>query len=244
VMIFLILLLSANILLAQNANEIVKKAIAKVEENDKKIENATGEFKLKVTFNYNLTVKKATYEFVYDVKFENGTIKERKLASIPPNADSSSLRIAKQIEKVRADENLKIKNLIFPFLRSASNNSSDTKISYKTSGVEKFYGHDCEVVKVEYKINSDTLNAEGTGKIWIDNSSFIPLKCEYEINYQSKRFGKVQNKQFLDVNSLGDIFILSRNETQVFPKVLFIKFGTIKIVYEVLDFKLKNKLGE
>jgi hypothetical protein len=35
-MIFLILLLSANILLAQNPNEIVKKAIAKLEENDKK----------------------------------------------------------------------------------------------------------------------------------------------------------------------------------------------------------------
>jgi hypothetical protein len=90
-MIFLILLLSANILLAQNANEIVKKAIAKVEENDKKFENATGEFKLKVTVNLNLTVIKATYEFVYDVKFENGTIKERKLASIPPNADSIKL---------------------------------------------------------------------------------------------------------------------------------------------------------
>jgi len=244
VMIFLILLLSANILLVQNANEIIKKAIAKVEENDKKIENATGEFKLKVTFNYNLTVKKATYEFLYDVKFENGTIKERKLTSIPPNADSSSLRIAKQIEKVRADENLKIKNLIFPFLRSASNNSSNTKISYKTSGVEKLYGHDCEVVKVEYKINSDTLNAEGIGKIWIDNSSFVPLKCEYEINYKSKRFGKIQNKQFLDINSFDDTLILSRNETQVFPKVLFIKFGTIKIVYEVTDFKLKNKSGE
>ncbi len=243
-MIFLILFLSVNILLAQNANEIIKKAIAKVEENDKKIENATGEFKLRVTFNYNLTVKKATYEFLYDVKFENGMIKERKLASIPPNADSSSLRIAKQIEKVRPDENLKIKNLIFPFLRSATNSSSDTKISYKTSGVEKIYGHDCEVIKVEYKINSDTANAEGTGKIWIDNSNFTPLKCEYEINYQSKRFGKIQNKQFLDINSLGDIFILSRNETQVFPKVLFIKFGTIKIVYEVIDFKLKNKLGE
>ncbi len=243
-MIFLVLFLSVNILLAQNANEIIKKAIAKVEENDKKIENATGEFKLRVTFNYNLTVKKATYEFLYDVKFENGMIKERKLASIPPNADSSSLRIAKQIEKVRPDENLKIKNLIFPFLRSATNSSSDTKISYKTSGVEKIYGHDCEVIKVEYKINSDTANAEGTGKIWIDNSNFTPLKCEYEINYQSKRFGKIQNKQFLDINSLGDIFILSRNETQVFPKVLFIKFGTIKIVYEVIDFKLKNKLGE
>jgi hypothetical protein len=69
------------------------------------------------------------------------------------------------------------------------------------------------------------------------------LKCEYEINYQSKSFGKVQNKQFLDVISLGDIFILSRYETQIFPKVLFIKFGTVKIVYEVLDFKLKNKIG-
>ncbi len=230
----LIFILLINFSFAQNADEIINRTIEVVEENDKKLENISGEFKLKVVLDYNLTVKKGNYEFLYDVKFENGVIKDRKLVSTPSDVDSSSLMIAKQIEKVRREESLKIKNLVFPFLRVGSD-LTEKKINFKFNGTEKLSGKNCFVIKVDYKVKSDTSSSEGTGKIWIDQRSYLPVRCEYDVTYNSKRFGKNQSKQFLDVSSFNGILLPARNEVQVFPKILFVKFGTVKIVYEAIN---------
>jgi len=233
----LILILLANFLIAQNADEIVGRSISIVDESDKKIESLSGEFKLRVKLNYNLTVRKGNYDFVYDVKFKDGVIKERKLVSLPNSIDSSSLRIARQIERIREGENLKVKNLIFPFLRVRDN----LKINYKLNGIEKLNGKDCFVIAVDYKVKSDTVSSEGNGKIWIDKESYVPIRCEYDVTYESKRFGKNNSKQFLDISRVGSIIMIERNITQVFPKVLFIKFGKVEITYEPHNFKFENK---
>lgn len=232
----LIFILFINFLFAQNADEIINKAIEVVTVNDKKIENISGEFKLKVLLDYNLTVKKGNYEFLYDVKFENGMVKDRKLVATPNGVDSSSLRIAKQIEKVRSEESLKIKDLVFPFLR-VRDGSAEKKINFKFNGFEKLSNKNCFVIKVDYKVKSDTASSEGTGKIWIDQQSYLPVRCEYDVTYQSKRFGKNQSKQFLDIASFKEVLLPIRNEVQVFPKVLFVKFGTVKIIYEASNFR-------
>lgn len=238
-MLWFILIFFANLLFSQNPEDIVKKSIAVIEENDKKIESLSGNFKLKVKLNYELTVKKGNYEFVYDVKFKNGAVEERKLVFVPNPVDSSSLRIAKQIERVRQGEDLKIKNLVFPFLR-IRNGSAEKNINYKFSGIEKFNGKDCFVISVDYKVKSDTAGSKGGGKIWIDKESYIPIRCEYDVTYESKRFGKNQNKQFLDLNKVEAVILPARNIIHIFPKVLFVKFGKIEVVYETYDFKFEK----
>ena len=70
------------------------------------------------------------------MKFENGMVKDRKLVATPGSVESSSLMIAKQIEKVRSEESLKIKNLVFPFLR-VRDGLSEKKINFKFNGFEK-----------------------------------------------------------------------------------------------------------
>ncbi|CUS82694.1 hypothetical protein JGI7_00759 [Candidatus Kryptonium thompsonii] len=230
----LIFILFINFLFAQSADEIINRAIEAVSENDKKIENLSGEFKLKVLLDYNLTVKKGNYEFLYAVKFENGMVKDRKLVATPGSVDSSSLMIAKQIEKVRSEESLKIKNLVFPFLR-VRDGLSEKKINFKFNGFEKVSDKNCFVIKVDYKVKGDTTSSEGTGKIWIDQQSYLPVRCEYDVTYQSKKFGKNQSKQFLDISNFKGILLPIRNEVQVFPKILFVKFGTVKIIYETSD---------
>ncbi len=238
-MLWLILIFFANILFSQNPENIVKKSISVVEENDKKIESLSGNFKLKVKLNYELTVKKGNYEFVYDVKFKNGIVEERKLVSVPSLVDSSSLKIAKQIEKVRRGEDLKIKNLVFPFLR-IGDSLAEKSINYKLDGVEKFNGRDCFVVSVDYKIKSDTAGSKGNGKIWIDKESYAPIRCEYDVTYESERLGKNQSKQFLDLSKVEAVVLPARNIIYVFPKVLFIKFAKIELVYETYDFKFEK----
>jgi outer membrane lipoprotein-sorting protein len=235
----LILILFANILLSQNPEDIINKSIAVVKENDKKIESLSGNFKLKVKLNYELTVKKGSYEFVYDVKFKNGMVEERKLVSAPDVVDSSSLRIAKQIERVRQGEYLKIENLVFPFLR-VRDGSAEKSINYKLAGSEKFNGKDCFVITVDYKVKSDTAGSKGNGKIWIDKASYVPIRCEYDVTYESKRFGKNQNKQFLDLNEVETVVLPARNVIHVFPKVLFVKFGKVEVIYETYDFKFEK----
>lgn len=242
-MILILLLILVNFAFSQNPDEIVRKSIAVVEENDKRIETVSGEFDLKVAINYDLTVKKGNYEFIYAVKFENGFIKERKLVKVPEKVDSTTLMIAKQIERRRQSDSLKIKTLVFPFLRLRGN-ISERKVDYKFIGFDKINDKTCFLIGVSYKIKSDTAESEGQGKIWIDERSYVPLRCEYDVTYETKRFGRTQNKQFLDVSKIEDLFFPARNEVQVFPKVLFIKFGTIKVVYEANNFKIKNKLGE
>ncbi len=242
-MILILLFILANFVFAQNPDEIVRKSIAVIEENDRKIENISGEFDLKFLIDYDLTVKKGSYEFLYNVKFENGFVKERKLVQVPEKADSVTLRVAKEIEKRRQTDSLKIKTLVFPFLRIRGN-ISERKINYKFLGFEKIDDKNCFLIGVDYRIKSDTAKSEGKGKIWIDEKSYMPLRCEYDVTYESKRFSNAQNKQFLDIRRVGDVFLPARNEIQVFPKILFVKFGTIKIVYEASNFKTKNKLGE
>ncbi len=238
-MLWFILIFFVNVLFSQNPEDIIKKSIATVEENDKKIESISGDFKLKVKLNYDLTVKKGIYEFIYDVKFKNGIVEERKLVSVPSSIDSSSLRIAKQIEKVRQGEDLKIKNLVFPFLR-IRDGSAEKSINYKNDGVEKFNGRDCFVIYVDYKIKNDTSGSRGNGKIWIDKESYVPIRCEYDVTYESKRFGKNQSKQFLDLSKFETVVLPARNIIHVFPKVLFVKFGKIELVYEAYDFKFEK----
>ncbi len=238
-MLWFVLIFFANVLFSQNPEDIVKKSIAVIEENDKKIELLSGNFKLKVKLNYELTVKKGNYEFAYDVKFKNGTVEERKLVSTPNPVDSSSLRIAKQIERVRQGEDLKIKNLVFPFLR-IRDGSAEKSVNYKLAGSEKLNNKDCFVITVDYKVKSDTAGSKGNGKIWIDKESYVPIRCEYDVTYESKKFGKNQNKQFLDLSKVETVVLPARNVIHVFPKVLFVKFGKIEIVYETYDFKFEK----
>jgi len=242
-MLFIIFVMFVNFVFAQNANEIFNKAVVAIEENDKKIESLSGEFKLKVVLNYDMTVKKGNYEFLYDVKFDRGEIKERRLISNPEKVDSQSLAIAKRIEKIREGENLKIKNLVFPFLR-LSENSTDKKIDFKLKGIEKYNGKDCYVLGVDFKVKNDSIGSEGNGIILIERENNFPVRCEYDIIYQSKRVGKNQSKQFLDIAGYGGVYLPVRNEIQVFPKVLFVKLGTAKVIYETGRFTFKNKIGE
>ncbi|MEN3038298.1 MAG: hypothetical protein ABDI07_03960 [Candidatus Kryptonium sp.] len=238
-MLFILILLLVSFTSAQNANDVINKAIEAVEINDKKIEGLSGEFKLKVLMNYDMSVRKGNYEFLYDVKFENGEIKERKLTSIPEKADSQSIAVAKRIERVRQGEDLKIKNLIFPFLRWAEN-SSDKKINFKLKGSEKLNGKDCYIITVDFKVKNDSISSSGDGKIWVEKDNYFPIRCEYDVTYESKRAGKNQSKQFLDIANHGDFYLPIRNEIQFFPRVLLLKLGTIKIVYETSKFTFKK----
>lgn len=239
-MFWLILIFFVDVLFAQSPEDIVKKSIAIIEENDRKIESLSGDYKLKVKLNYELTVKKGNYEFVYDVKFKNGTVEQRKLVSVPSSVDSSSLKIAKRIEKVGQGEDLRIKNLVFPFLR-VRDGSAGEKINYKLSGIERFNGKDCFVIVVDYKVKNDTAGLKGSGKIWIDKENYMPIRCEYDVTYESERLGKNQNKQFLDLSRVGGVILPVRNVIHVFPKILFIKFGKIELTYENYDFKFEIK---
>ncbi|MDW8109567.1 MAG: hypothetical protein RMJ81_07935 [Candidatus Kryptonium sp.] len=238
-MLFILIFLIVSSTFSQNANDVINKAIQAVEANDKKIETLSGEFKLKVLMNYDMTVRKGNYEFLYDVKFENGEIKERKLVSIPEKADSQSIAVAKRIERVRQGENLKIKNLVFPFIRWTEN-SSDKKINFKLKGSEKLNGKDCYVITVDFKVKNDSISSNGDGKIWVEKDSHFPIRCEYDVTYESKRAGKNQSKQFLDIADHGDFYLPIRNEIQFFPRVLLLKLGTVKIVYETNKFTFKK----
>ncbi|MGC8653063.1 MAG: hypothetical protein ACP5US_03630 [Candidatus Kryptoniota bacterium] len=224
-----------------DAVNILKIAEERVSALDSMSEKLNGEFSREVKFKSSTIGGPGEGNLTYLIKVKKGRQQSYRKISVNGVSDSSIIAI---MDKAFGQRNgkpvLEVYNTAFPWAKYLRGGESGDVLSAQIlSNNTDYFGEKCYLIKFNINVKNDSLNVSGSGKIWIAEVSYLPVRLESDMNFDYKR-GRGRTKTFVDFTLLQDrILVVTRSEFQTFPKFLFVPMGSFKIVIEQKDFNLE-----
>ncbi len=224
-----------------SAAAIIKSSQSKVRATDRRTDSLSGTLHLRVSFSSDVIGKRTDAESVYLVTFVGG--KDTSIRPIGQMKSSDSTASVMMLREARSRMDkpaLRIFDAAFPWERIlAGSKKKYLFTSNVASDSAKLSGRICYLIRFHLDAEGDSLDAEGSGRIWIDRSSLLPVRTSDDLTLSTPR-GKAEVRAFSDFRVLPEgIPVLVKSEIRTIPKFLFVNVGLIKIIIEQTDFNLE-----